>query len=160
IGLNDGTGGSGHYLSLNNSGTSPTASSTVATDNIVTKPATGQIYRFTPAAMPTVASFSPASACGSGTSVTITGTNFVPCLSGVSFNGTAAITFAYVNATTITATVPAGATSGPVSITTPGGTGSSGALSFTINTSPSITSQPAPLQTVCIGSSVTFSVIA
>ncbi len=46
IGLGSGT--NSVYLSLNNSGTSPTASSTVNTTNISTKPATGQIYRFTP----------------------------------------------------------------------------------------------------------------
>jgi hypothetical protein len=38
----------GSYLSLSNSGSSPTASSTINTDNITVKPATGQIYRFTP----------------------------------------------------------------------------------------------------------------
>lgn len=36
------------YLSLNNTTASPTASSTVYTDNITTKPATGQIYKFSP----------------------------------------------------------------------------------------------------------------
>ncbi len=41
--------GSGQYLSLNNSGTSPTASSTVDTLNISTKPANGQTYTFAPA---------------------------------------------------------------------------------------------------------------
>lgn len=41
--------GSGQYLSLNNSGASPTASSTVNTMNISTKPANGQTYTFAPA---------------------------------------------------------------------------------------------------------------
>lgn len=36
------------YLSLNNSSTNPTASSTTFTTNISTKPASGQIYRFKP----------------------------------------------------------------------------------------------------------------
>ncbi len=36
------------YLSLNNTSASPTASSTLYTTGIITKPATGQIYRFAP----------------------------------------------------------------------------------------------------------------
>jgi hypothetical protein len=38
----------GKHLALNNSGTSPTALNTILTTNISTKPANGQIYRFTP----------------------------------------------------------------------------------------------------------------
>ncbi|WP_339921488.1 T9SS sorting signal type C domain-containing protein [uncultured Flavobacterium sp.] len=38
----------GTYLTLNNSGTSPAAQSGTFTTNILTKPAEGQIYRFTP----------------------------------------------------------------------------------------------------------------
>jgi hypothetical protein len=38
----------GKYLTLTNSGASPTANYNTFTDNIATKPATGQIYRFTP----------------------------------------------------------------------------------------------------------------
>src|SRR6185295_6947252 len=41
---------SGNFLSLNNSSAAPTASSTTETTTINTKPATGQIYRFTPPA--------------------------------------------------------------------------------------------------------------
>ncbi len=40
--------GSGNFLSLNSSGTNPTASSMTETTNISAKPATGQIYTFTP----------------------------------------------------------------------------------------------------------------
>ncbi len=40
--------GSGNYLSLNGTGTAPTASSTTETTSLSTKPATGQTYRFTP----------------------------------------------------------------------------------------------------------------
>lgn len=42
--------GSGNYLSLDGTGTSPTASSTSEATNISTKPASGQIYTFTPPA--------------------------------------------------------------------------------------------------------------
>ena len=50
IGITASGTGAGNYLSLNNASASPTASSTVATDNIATKPATNQIYSFTPGA--------------------------------------------------------------------------------------------------------------
>lgn len=48
IGLAGTSIGSGNYLSLNNSGTAPTTSSTVETLNISTKPANGQTYTFAP----------------------------------------------------------------------------------------------------------------
>lgn len=48
IGITDGTAGDGHYLSLNGTGTNPTASSTNETSTLDTKPANGQVYRFAP----------------------------------------------------------------------------------------------------------------
>ena len=56
-----------------------------------------------------------------GTTVTISGQNLTNA-SSVVFNATSAVTFAVVNNNTITATVPVGATTGQVSVTTPGGT--------------------------------------
>jgi hypothetical protein len=47
------TGSTGTYWSLNNSSSTPTASKTSETSTIVTKPATGQIYSFTPPPTPT-----------------------------------------------------------------------------------------------------------
>ena len=85
---------------------------------------------------PTVTSFTPASG-PVGTSVTITGTGFTGT-TAVAFNGAAATTRNVVGDTQITATVPAGATSGTIAVTTPGGTGAS-AASFTVTPSPSIT---------------------
>lgn len=76
---------------------------------------------------PVISSFTP-TAGGSGTVVTITGTNFNGA-TAVSFGGTAAASYTVVNPTTITATVGAGA-SGNVSVTTPGGTGSLAGFSF------------------------------
>src|SRR5205814_3703918 len=86
---------------------------------------------------PTISSFTPGSG-PVGTSVTISGTNFTGA-SAVLFNGTSA-SFTVSSATAITATVPAGATSGPISVTTPGGTASS-AASFTVGdtTPPTVT---------------------
>jgi large repetitive protein len=55
--------------------------------------------------------------------VTITGTAFTGATK-VLFNGKAA-TFTVVSSTRITATVPAGATTGRIKVTTPGGTATS-----------------------------------
>lgn len=84
-------------------------------------------------AAPTIASFSPTSGQG-GTSVTLTGTNFTGA-TAVKFNGTTA-TFSVTDATHISATVPSGATSGTISVTTPGGTAASSGL-FTVTASSS-----------------------
>ena len=56
-----------------------------------------------------------------GTRVTLTGTNLSGATGGP-FNDTAATTFNVRTATTATATVPPGTTTGNVTITTPGGT--------------------------------------
>jgi len=68
---------------------------------------------------PTITSFSPGSG-DVGTVVTITGTNFTGA-TDVSFDGTSA-PYTVDNATQITATVPLGTTTGPISVTTPDGT--------------------------------------
>ncbi|MGI4875831.1 MAG: beta strand repeat-containing protein [Janthinobacterium lividum] len=66
-----------------------------------------------------------------GTSITLMGTSFIGA-TGVKFGTTAATTFAVVNSTTATATVPTGATTGNVTITTPIGT--SNGVTFTVTT--------------------------
>ncbi|HTH48538.1 MAG TPA: DNA/RNA non-specific endonuclease, partial [Candidatus Limnocylindria bacterium] len=76
---------------------------------------------------PAITGFTPTGG-GTNTSVTITGTNFTAA-SAVKFNGTSAA-FSLDSATQITAVVPPGATSGPISVTTPDGTAIS-ADSFT-----------------------------
>lgn len=80
---------------------------------------------------PTISSFSPTSGAV-GTSVVITGTNFVPSLSGnaVSFSDIAA-TVTAATATSITATVPPAALTGTIKVTTTLGTGTSGS-NFTV----------------------------
>ncbi len=73
IGIADGAA-TPTYLTLNNSTATPAASATTFTTSIVTRPATGQIYRFTPP-VPCTAATAPA----------VTGINAVPtaiCLSG------------------------------------------------------------------------------
>jgi len=82
---------------------------------------------------PSVTLLSPA-AGPVGTSVTISGTN----LSGataVSFNGTAASSFVVNSPTSLTAVVAAGTTTGPVRVTTPGGSASS-AIPFVVRAAP------------------------
>jgi hypothetical protein len=77
---------------------------------------------------PTVSGFSPTSGAV-GTSVTISGTNFTGA-TAVAFNGTAA-SYTVNSSTQITATVPSGATTGPISVTNSSGTGTSSS-SFTV----------------------------
>ena len=69
---------------------------------------------------PSVASFSPSSGTP-GTSVTINGANFLNA-SAVRFNGVSAA-YTVNTVTRITATVPAGASSGTISVTAPAGGG-------------------------------------
>jgi hypothetical protein len=76
---------------------------------------------------PTITSFTPSTA-GTGTFISITGTNFTGATS-VKFGGTEAVSFIVDNATTISAMVANG-TTGNVSVITPGGTATS-AGSFT-----------------------------
>ncbi|RYU74634.1 beta strand repeat-containing protein, partial [Hymenobacter persicinus] len=101
--------------------TTPAGTGSSSTNFIVTAP--------TP---PTIASFTPTSG-PVGTTVTITGTNFTGA-TAVTFNGTLATTFSVVNATTISANVPVGATTGPIAVTTPDGTATSG-TNFTVTAS-------------------------
>ena len=79
-------------------------------------------------AAPVVARSSPRRVAP-GSTVTVTGSGFAGA-TAVTFNGEPA-TFSVVSAAAITATVPAGATSGPVAVTTTGGTGVS-ATSYTV----------------------------
>lgn len=86
---------------------------------------------------PSISGFSPGSG-KVGTAVTITGANFTGA-TAVRFNGTNASTFTVLSATQISATVPSGATSGTISVTTPGGMATSGS-SFTVVLPPAISS--------------------
>ncbi len=72
---------------------------------------------------PTIARCSPAAGIA-GVTVTITGENLLDA-SAVSFAGTPAASYDAKSPTQITATVPLGASSGPISVTTPGGNATS-----------------------------------
>jgi hypothetical protein len=80
-----------------------------------------------PVAAPRILSFSP-NAGATGTVVFINGVNLGGTIT-VTFNGAAAA-FTQVSATQLKATVPAAATTGPIAVTTPGGTTSTGSVKF------------------------------
>jgi len=94
-------------------------------------------FTVTPVPAPTITSFTPTFG-PVGSSVKITGTNFSGTAggatfttTGVTFNNVAA-TFVVNSATQITATVPSTATSGPIKVTTPGGSATS-TTNFTVS---------------------------
>ena len=87
-----------------------------------------QIVSGLPAPKPVVLKFAPASGMV-GQKVTISGGSFIGT-TAVSFNGTAA-TFKVKSTNTLTTTVPAGATTGPITVTNAGGSTTSVA-SFTV----------------------------
>ena len=78
---------------------------------------------------PRINSFSPLSGA-IGTIVTISGANFSR-VTNVRFNGVSA-SFSIISPTTIRATVPVGATTGPISVTNPAATVTSGSNNFTV----------------------------
>ena len=108
--------------------TTPDGTFTSATSFTVTVPP--------PPPAPTLNSFTPVSGLV-GTTVTLIGTDLTGATE-VAFHGTAATVFSVDNASQITATVPAGATTGTIAVTTPGGTGTS-AASFTVSAPPTPT---------------------
>ncbi|MDB5267941.1 MAG: hypothetical protein JWP58_981 [Hymenobacter sp.] len=107
------------------------------------------------ATAPTITSFTPTTGAA-GATVTLTGTNFtgatIVTVGGINITG-----FTVVNATTITFVLPATAVTGPIVVTTPGGTATS-TTSFTVTpaaVTPVIT-QLAPGVQVVGGAAVTF----
>jgi len=107
---------------------------TKADDNWLTRIASFQLPNCSSptSTTPTISGFGPTSG-PVGTSVTITGTNLTGA-TAVTFNGTSA-SFSSNTDTQVVATVPSGATSGPISGTSPSGTATS-AASFTVTTTP------------------------
>lgn len=84
-----------------------------------------------PLPAPTISSFAPTS--GSvGTSVVVNGTN-LSSVTGVQFNGITASVWKIVSATQLSATIPLGATTGPIKVSTPT-TSATSSASFTITT--------------------------
>jgi IPT/TIG domain len=88
------------------------------------------VFTVTPPPAPMISSFSPTSG-PVGTSVTITGTGFTGA-TAVAFNGVNTSSYSVNSDTQIAATVPSGATTGPITVTTPGGQASSAPATFTV----------------------------
>lgn len=109
---------------------------------------------------PTITSFTPN--IGSiGTSVTITGTNFstTPGNNTVRFNGTTSVVMAST-ATSITTTVPTGATTGKISVTVACNTATS-TNNFTVSGIPVIAINTQPFSSiVCDGITTSFTIAA
>src|SRR5207245_526827 len=101
--------------------------------------ATSSAVSVTVVRAPTITSFTPTSG-PVGTNVTISGTNFTGA-TVVTFNGVRADPFTVTSATAIQDTVPTGATTGTLSVTTPGGTATS-ASAFTVTNSVPDTTPP------------------
>ena len=93
---------------------------------------------FTVVLTPTITSFTPVSG-PVGTPVTITGTN-LGSASSVRFNGTAQTVFTSNTPTQIVLNVPAGTTTGTLTVTTPGGTSAASSQPFTVVPPPTVTS--------------------
>jgi uncharacterized delta-60 repeat protein len=100
------------------------AGATTGPISVTTASGTGRSAASFALPAPTISSFTPAKGLA-GTSVVVTGTGFFQ-VAGVRFNGTAAAGFvANAAGTQLTVSVPAGATPGPIAITTPSGTATS-----------------------------------
>lgn len=93
-----------------------------SSDFIITRP--GWAATITCETVPTITSFTPATnSCQTGTAITLTGTNFVN-ITSVTIGGVAAV-YNVVNSTTIQATLPASAVSGPIVVSSSSATGTS-----------------------------------
>ncbi len=139
-----------------NKGTTPLTFSTTATTIYVINSknsscaTNGAMREITMAIAPVISNIS-ASACVGGT-FTVTGTGLAGVTS-VSINGENAPTFTINSSTSITVTVPTGATTGKVSVTGHGGTNTS---SSSITIGSSIEDNSGDDQSVCSGTLVTL----
>jgi outer membrane autotransporter protein len=128
-------------------------------DVVVTRPGSAGTGTglFTYIAAPTVTAILPVSGpTGSGTAITISGTNFTGA-TAVTIGGVAATGIAIVNPTTITATTPAHAAGTVnVAVTTSGGTGTGTGL-FTYIAAPTVTVINPASGPITGGTSVTIS---
>jgi hypothetical protein len=115
------------------------------------------VLSYAPPAAPTLSGFTPTSG-PAGTTVTLTGSGFTGA-TAVAFNGVSA-QFSVTSPTQISATVPASAATGPISVTTPGGTAtSSTSFVVTVGATPDFTVSVSPAsQSVSRGRSVSYTV--
>jgi large repetitive protein len=106
-------------------------------------------------AAPSISSFSPFHGLP-GTNVLITGLNFVG-VTNVFFNGKPASAFSAASSTTLSATVPTNATTGPISVAGPAATAVS-ASSFVIDSSDLALSVVAAPDPVHVGSNLVYTI--
>jgi streptogramin lyase len=126
-----GSGTTNQQVSANLTGLSPRTTyhyRLVAINGSGTQHGADQTFVTATTTPPAITGFTPTSGAP-GAGVTITGTDFTGA-TAVAFNGAAA-SYTVNSATQISATVPAAASSGPISVTTPGGTARSSS-SFTV----------------------------
>jgi M6 family metalloprotease-like protein/uncharacterized delta-60 repeat protein len=135
------TSASGNAVALDGSGRPVVAGSVFSVG-----PASSLVARYLadgdPTPLPTtpsISGFSPTSG-HAGDTVTITGVALAGA-TGVSFNGTPSTSVSSSFIGTVTATVPAGATTGPISVIAPGGTvASDGDFTVVVGNPPTVTS--------------------
>ena len=129
------SGTGGLFVIADNAGYNAAPSTATLAAPIATAP-TNTAFRglaFAPVApAPAITSFTPTSG-PVGTTVTVTGTDFTGA-TGATLNGVAVTNFMVMGATSVMFDVPTGATSGPIAVTTPGGTATS-STSFTVTVS-------------------------
>ncbi|MCF8357347.1 MAG: IPT/TIG domain-containing protein [Prolixibacteraceae bacterium] len=130
--------GSGNNITIDFSGSATSGDLTVYATNSCGNSGTSNAFSISVSLpSPTISGFDPTSACyGSGSTVTITGTNFTG-VTDVSFNSVSA-SYTVNSSTEIDATLPATATTGTISVTTSSGTATSSS-SFTVNPLPTNT---------------------
>jgi outer membrane protein assembly factor BamB len=125
-----------------------------AGQGLLVVPAGNGLAAYAAASAPVVSSFSPSSG-PAGTSVTLAGSGFTGT-TAVAFGGAPAA-FSVLDDGHLTATVPAGATSGPISVTTPAGTGTSSG-SFTVTVPDFALAATPSSQSVVAGKAVAYTV--
>ena len=122
------------YTVMNSAKITATVASGTTTGKITVTTAGGTATSttvFTVIFPPTISSFTPNNGA-TGQLVTLTGTNFIGT-TAVVFNKTAATSMTVLSATSLTALVPSGASSGKISVTTPGGSTTS-IMNFSVTT--------------------------
>ncbi len=122
-GVNVGTNSASYSTSSLSNGDAVNCVMTSSLSCVSGSPATSNTITKTVTDPPVVNSFSPSSGI-IGTSVVITGLNFLS-VSSVKFNGVSAVSYSINSSTQITATVPAGSSSGNISVVATCGTGTS-----------------------------------
>ena len=154
------SGNGGLFFVADNAGYNA-APSTATLPSAVATAATNTAFRgvaFAPQTpAPLIAGFTPGSG-PVGTTVTVTGTNFTGA-TGATLNGLAVANFMVMSATSVMFDVPAGATSGPIAVTTPGGTATStGTFTVTVPVAVPVLTSLTPSTQVAGGPALTLTI--